>query len=610
MLIPMMNHIRRWDRLTDRKIRVLTVVQLIASILIVLSILPYTAQFTRSMSTTSLWVDELNSVLDFSSRGPIATISSYRQPNNHILFNLVNALTPDGPGRYDPFRARIWSFIFYFAAIILVAAEFVRRRLYIEGAVFVQFTFVNFSLLDLMLQARGYSILALAVAISSILVVKYCEKPSRNKIFALAGVTALGAWSVPSYLLFGGILFGLLLIRFMRWEIVLAGAAAAAGALILYLPIMPDLVYFLNNYGHHFSFSFATTESVTGSLRRYLLNRQTLGIEPGEWFVFLLPVVLACAPFFVRKSPQFVRSSLGILGASVVLFLAACLALKTPPIRTTSFLLIPLAICLLGHFSRIIRASGSFFLLLVIVVALPVHFVNHSREQTATYQFLPLENWMRIAKFIERTFPDDSEIAVSFRKKLLRPYLAAEFRLTKNLDDERFADGDQIFLETEGEKADQLDISRFIQKSPPIKIPSRDAYNYVYVCPPLTPMVSGARVAEEELPVTIYDRDCRTAWEGAPESIQFDLVPGLEYRSLWLILGSGGIPVRWDVFISRGDVEARLPKSNVHRHGDLLVVELGDLRIDGIRMVPTVPRSGQTISIAELWAYPVCRKQD
>src|ERR671930_2212760 len=64
----------------------------------------------RGMATTSLWVDEIYTIQHWSAKGPLFTVTHYNS-NNHILFNLLNSVTP-GQDRFNPIRARLWSAVF------------------------------------------------------------------------------------------------------------------------------------------------------------------------------------------------------------------------------------------------------------------------------------------------------------------------------------------------------------------------------------------------------------------------------------------------------------------------------------------------------------------
>src|SRR3954447_17780343 len=75
----------------------------------------------RAHLSLSLWQDELFSIDLYSSRGASRVVTTY-SANNHIFFNLLNALTP-GAGSYDPARERLWSLVATVAAPVIGLIE-------------------------------------------------------------------------------------------------------------------------------------------------------------------------------------------------------------------------------------------------------------------------------------------------------------------------------------------------------------------------------------------------------------------------------------------------------------------------------------------------------
>jgi hypothetical protein len=61
----------------------------------------------RGLAKTSLWNDEIWSIENFSSKGPVFVATHYRN-NHHVFFDLLNSPTP-GESMYLPWRARMWS---------------------------------------------------------------------------------------------------------------------------------------------------------------------------------------------------------------------------------------------------------------------------------------------------------------------------------------------------------------------------------------------------------------------------------------------------------------------------------------------------------------------
>jgi hypothetical protein len=169
--------------------------------LVILAGLVSFQKYLFAMATTSLWTDELWSVLHYSARGPLAVVTEYHEPNNHIFFNLLNALTP-GRSSVDPLRARFWSFAAVTALLAGFLAYFSRRRVPLWGlAPFLLFA-AGPEFLDLMLQARGYGLLSLFALAASVLAVEHVQSGRPRTLPFLGVVSVLGAWTVPTFVFF------------------------------------------------------------------------------------------------------------------------------------------------------------------------------------------------------------------------------------------------------------------------------------------------------------------------------------------------------------------------------------------------------------------------
>src|ERR1019366_7131979 len=135
---------------------IVAILETLACVLLFGSGLLVLGRYVVAMATTSLWTDELHTIIHYSSRGPIATLTEYAEPNNHIFFNLVNSLTP-GRGSVAPLRARLWSFVAFLLMLGMGISFFARRRSLVLGALLFCLLAVQPELLDLMLQSGGYA---------------------------------------------------------------------------------------------------------------------------------------------------------------------------------------------------------------------------------------------------------------------------------------------------------------------------------------------------------------------------------------------------------------------------------------------------------------------
>jgi hypothetical protein len=149
-------------------------VELTLAVVVVLATSVHLLRFVRIAWYVSLWNDEVWSVVRYSGHGPIHVVTHYGSANNHVFFNLVNALTP-GAGSADPARARWWSIVAVLAMQVIVLVVFWRRRWYLAGAVLFGLFATSPEWLDLTLQARGYGFLGLAALLSCTTLWRYLE---------------------------------------------------------------------------------------------------------------------------------------------------------------------------------------------------------------------------------------------------------------------------------------------------------------------------------------------------------------------------------------------------------------------------------------------------
>ena len=150
----------KWDR-----IRVIFPdLELIAALLLLAAGLYLLGPRFGGMAKSSLWQDELHSIERYSSKGPVFTLTNYQEPNNITwFFNLLNSLTP-GKEPFHPLRARFWSFVFVALMVVvsLLSHAVDRIRPIWMGPPSAFLLLANISNLDLLLQARGYGLLAFA----------------------------------------------------------------------------------------------------------------------------------------------------------------------------------------------------------------------------------------------------------------------------------------------------------------------------------------------------------------------------------------------------------------------------------------------------------------
>jgi hypothetical protein len=191
----------------------------------------------------SLWWDEAYSAHAYVPYGPWKIIDEkYYVPNNHVLFNLLAWATTSLIGTNEVIL-RFWSFVPAMAAAGLIGWWAWRRHGAAVGLIAGLFLVTSPVHLGLSVQARGYGLGFLAAAL---MLIGAVEAQERNNLlghgaFVVGGLT--GIWTLPQMLfLFAGHGLALLAWSKNRWRVVVDGAIVAAGTLVVYWVLIPDLI--------------------------------------------------------------------------------------------------------------------------------------------------------------------------------------------------------------------------------------------------------------------------------------------------------------------------------------------------------------------------------
>jgi len=403
--------------------RALAAVVLVASLAVAV-------RYAWFMATTSLWNDEIYSVVLFSGPGPLVAVTDYHVPNNHVLFNLASSLLP-GRGSVEPLRARGISFVAFFGTL---AVGFLLLRPLAGawvGAVFVALLALNRELLDVALQARGYG---LTLLFSTLAALAVC----RRSWALLAVASVLGTYAVPTFALFSASLFLAVLVfecgpsRPDRRRLLFAAIGAALGALLLYLPILRLLLTNAATYGDAWGESYRSWRAVAETFRLYVASPDLFG-RP-------LPAVLAALALValvflaVRRGGPALALAVASLG-----FLTLCLVLRTPQIRTTLFVAPPLLVALLLSLPEPFNRSSVRLAVSALLVFTAVRLLERPRP-------LPLEDWTSVGRFIEETFPARIPVRAYWPVVCLKSYVSPERRVEMEIDAGAFSRGEAIAL--------------------------------------------------------------------------------------------------------------------------------------------------------------------
>jgi hypothetical protein len=416
----------RVGRIASRWLRIEV---LIATILIACSLLQI-GRMIGAMATTSLTTDEFGSICAYSGNGPVRVITDYRAAKNHIFFSLLNSVLP-GRASMNPARARALSFAAVSAfALLLVTYAVYRGQLYEGALLLILWTFAPENL-QLCLEARGYGFLALAALVASAGVIEYLHTSRPWWIYSAAVAVALGTYTIPGFLFFGGpLLFLTWLVRRDQCTFV-TGLAAGAAIIVLYSPVAPELLKVFRNYGDLYQTDFDHAESIVRVMRTYLLPLPA-GIVLGS------TILLGIAPFGARwKTPRSAGARV-VMGASLI-FLALMLYLRSAQIRMANFDVVPFALGGIFTIGALVRARP-IALRIAIASVFSLVVIWRVAPSLREFDFQPHEDWslagrigdlafapgtgidfQRFAKYLEDTLANPKERSRAFNR---REYLA------------------------------------------------------------------------------------------------------------------------------------------------------------------------------------------
>jgi hypothetical protein len=404
---------------------------LLASALVALSLV-HVGQTMRAMATSSLSTDEFGTIGSFSAHGPWRVITDYRAPKNHVFFNLLNSLLP-GRKSYDAARARALSLVAVALTAAAILAHAAWRGQWMAGAVLLALWSLAPQALTLSLEARGYGFVGFFGVAASLAALEYLREKDRRWLWALAAATALGAYTLPSFLFFAGPLMLLVwLADRTRWSF-LAGVGAAVATLLLYAPILKPLVAAFGGYdiqGENEA-DFRAISGLLSAAKLYFFQAE-------DWQTWTLLGVLALAPFapLARRED---RAGLRVVAGAAVVFCLAMLVLRTPPIRTAAFVFLPLGIAGLWTLGDALRACAPFrpIVWAATSAALLIALFGAVRG----FHFTPTENWTLAARGIEAAFPPDVRLDFQRYAKYFKQTLPDADARSADYDPAAFAAG-------------------------------------------------------------------------------------------------------------------------------------------------------------------------
>ncbi len=369
----------------------------LAVILLALSLVR-TGQMAGAMATTSLETDEFGSVLTFAARGPLHVVTDYRAPKNHIFFNLANSVLP-GRDSLAPARARMLSILAVMVAAIAVVGYGLYRRRLLEAALALTLLAFSLNTLSLSMEARGYGFLLLAALVAAIGTIEYFRTGQRGWLWAVAASTVLGTYTVPAYVFFAGPLMLLIWLTGRTRVEFFAGLAACAAIALLYAPVATQVPAAFRDVHGIAEADFALVQGVFRTIKLYLLASD-------DWLTFTLFLSLAIPPIVLagrRHEPG--GNGLAVVMGGVLVALVVFLFLRTPPVRTAAFVMIPLAIAGFFALGELVRRLPIYANAAIFAIA-SILLIGRVAPDIRSFQFTPAEDWTAAGKVANSTFPD------------------------------------------------------------------------------------------------------------------------------------------------------------------------------------------------------------
>jgi len=436
--------------------------------------------FAWVMLPSSLWIDEIISIRDYSGQGAWTTLSTYAEPNNHIFFNLLQALGPAG-GSFASLPARSLSALATIALIGMAGVFFWRRHRVFEAGLVVLVLGASYDFLAVALEARGYGLQSLLVLAILILGWDLVEQ-TRTKTRAtgrwlgigIGGVLAI--WTVPSILLLfaPAAIFAFFLPLPKRTLWVLAGTTGIA-LFLLHLPLLPEFIAAYREvgdaHGRHFE--------GMGALRQ--LGDIFFGPIPvvGRWL--LIGGVTVGLLFGVRRGSGTGPAAFWLVSLAAAIGLAALWQVPPPRIFVPAQPVFWLCAIWIGGTlvrrltvpkARVTCAAGGLALLAVL---------NPDIRRPGEVPYVPVENWKGVAELIATAYPPPLVVNTPARPELLALFLPPGYTAQAVPPDPLTVDRDVVWVDNHFSPEPRLTPDDFAAPVKLVKVPQlRMGYQAVF----------------------------------------------------------------------------------------------------------------------------------
>ncbi len=542
------------------------------------------------MARSSMWTDELGAIKYFIARGPLAVITDYSIPRNHILFSLLNSLLP-GSALINPLRARVLSYLFACITGGGILWFFVARRRLVEGAVLFCVWGMNGGLIELSLQARGYGLLCMLAFFMCVFALRYLEQTGRRSYWLLSASAVAGIYTIPLFALFAAPLLLFLCVQKRDLRAFLIAVLSALITAVLYAPVARQLFIATTTYSQRYGQFYGSISAVADTFRSF--------VSPfPDWAILLVILAVAILPFAARFDSPAQRGAARSLVASVFIFLILCLFMTTPPVRTTCFITLPLAFSSVLCMAPLLRLPRARF----VAAALCLCATACAWIGIRDFHFTPYEDWAAATDFVQTMFPPRSLIDFSHNADGLTYYIDQDhYRLycspQKITIPELFAKGEMPVVEADWkgyprEFAGGSFSALALHATAPGKI--RDIT--VNFAVPRNAFVSSINTINGQ---QIGSNHLWKPWQADKQSLLFHLKPGARYHSLNLLVASDPATLR--PLISSGATESHTPSAPRWCFlGHVVTLSLGDATATSVLFDP----GPAPANILEAWIQP------
>ena len=222
---------------------------------------------------------------------------------------------------------------------------------------------------------------------------RYLEAPQTKWLVALALATLIGTWTIPTYIIWAGPLWLLLLLTVREARVARFGAGAFGAIAVVYLPVASQVRREMAGYAKEWGRHYTGLDNICATFKSFLFHPQVFfGHSFSNLAVVLIVVSVVLGAQFLAIPNELRRLTLILIGATIVFFVIA-IRLGTIVPRTTAFVMIPFAFAMVITVTAVLSKvpSGTFRPAVAVAVGLALSI--HSIQVADDLHFVPIANW-------------------------------------------------------------------------------------------------------------------------------------------------------------------------------------------------------------------------